>query len=101
MTFSSVFYSQLACIAPILRRLSAKQTSLNPACAFFNPFTVGVAQGIAGVPIYSGLGYRVFAWVVATSVVIARGVPMALKIAAGPVEVWAAPPVALVAVTAY
>jgi uncharacterized ion transporter superfamily protein YfcC len=40
------------------------------ACAFFNPFTVGVAQGIAGVPIYSGLAYRMGAWVVATAVVI-------------------------------
>lgn len=41
------------------------------ACAFFNPFTVGVAQGIAGVPMYSGLAYRVVAWVVATAVVTA------------------------------
>nr|WP_320132198.1 hypothetical protein [uncultured Holophaga sp.] len=38
------------------------------ACAFFNPFTVGVAQGIAGVPLYSGLAYRVFAWAVCVSV---------------------------------
>jgi isocitrate dehydrogenase kinase/phosphatase len=28
---------QLACIAPILRKLSAMHTSLNSACAFFNP----------------------------------------------------------------
>ncbi len=40
------------------------------ACAFINPFTVGVAQGIAGVPLYSGLGYRIGAWVLVTSVVI-------------------------------
>ncbi|MDP2875099.1 MAG: hypothetical protein Q8O00_02875, partial [Holophaga sp.] len=41
------------------------------ACAFVNPFTVGVAQGIAEVPLYSGLGYRIGAWVIVTSVVIA------------------------------
>jgi len=54
------------------------------ACAFFNPFTVGVAQGIAGVPIYSGLGYRVCAWVVATSVVIAYVMVYAARIKKNP-----------------
>ena len=41
------------------------------AAAFFNPFTVGIAQSIAGVPLYSGLGYRLVTWVVGTSVMIA------------------------------
>jgi uncharacterized ion transporter superfamily protein YfcC len=41
------------------------------AAAFFNPFTVGIAQSIAGVPLYSGLGYRVVTWVVGTVVMIA------------------------------
>ena len=54
------------------------------ACAFFNPFTVGVAQGIAGVPIYSGLAYRVGAWVVATAVVIAYVMVYAAKIKKNP-----------------
>lgn len=54
------------------------------ACAFFNPFTVGVAQGIAGVPIYSGLGYRVVAWVVATSAVIAYVMVYAAKVKRNP-----------------
>ncbi len=54
------------------------------ACAFFNPFTVGVAQGIAGVPIYSGLAYRVCAWVVATSVVIAYVMIYAAKVRRNP-----------------
>jgi uncharacterized ion transporter superfamily protein YfcC len=54
------------------------------ACAFFNPFTVGVAQGIAGVPIYSGLAYRVAAWVVATSVVIAYVMIYAARIKRNP-----------------
>jgi len=38
--------------------------------AFFNPFTVGVAQGIAGVPLFSGAGFRVGLWVAATSLTI-------------------------------
>jgi uncharacterized ion transporter superfamily protein YfcC len=54
------------------------------ACAFFNPFTVGVAQGIAGVPIYSGLGYRMGAWVVATAVVITYVMIYAAKIKRNP-----------------
>lgn len=39
------------------------------AAAFLNPFTVGVAQGIAGVPLFSGAGFRVVLWVVVTTVV--------------------------------
>lgn len=41
------------------------------ATAFLNPFNVGVAQGIAGVPLFSGLGYRALCWVIATGVTIA------------------------------
>ena len=38
--------------------------------AFLNPFNVGVAQGIAGVPVFSGMGYRIVAWAAATLVTI-------------------------------
>ena len=38
--------------------------------AFFNPFTVGIAQGIVGLPLYSGLGYRVATWFVTTGVMV-------------------------------
>ncbi len=41
------------------------------AGAFFNPFTVGVAQGIAGLPLYSGFGYRLAVWAVGTAIVVA------------------------------
>jgi uncharacterized ion transporter superfamily protein YfcC len=41
------------------------------AAAFFNPFTVGIAQSIAGVPLYSGLAYRLVSWVVGTTVMVA------------------------------
>jgi len=36
------------------------------AAAFLNPFNVGIAQGIAGVPVFSGMGYRVIVWCIAT-----------------------------------
>jgi uncharacterized ion transporter superfamily protein YfcC len=39
--------------------------------AFLNPFNVGIAQGIAGVPVFSGMGYRLIVWAAATLVTIA------------------------------
>lgn len=39
--------------------------------AFLNPFNVGIAQGIAGVPVFSGMGYRLIVWATATVVTIA------------------------------
>ena len=41
------------------------------AGAMLNPFTVGIAQGIAGIPLFSGLEYRLFCWVVLTVIGIA------------------------------
>jgi uncharacterized ion transporter superfamily protein YfcC len=34
--------------------------------AFFNPFTVGIAQGFSELPLYSGLTYRLILWVIST-----------------------------------
>jgi uncharacterized ion transporter superfamily protein YfcC len=34
------------------------------AGAVLNPFTIGIAQGIAELPLFSGLEYRVFCWVI-------------------------------------
>jgi uncharacterized ion transporter superfamily protein YfcC len=39
------------------------------AGAFMNPFTVGVAQGIAELPLFSGLGFRMIGYVVMVSLV--------------------------------
>ncbi|MBK7410826.1 MAG: putative basic amino acid antiporter YfcC [Saprospirales bacterium] len=36
------------------------------AGAFINPFTIGVAQGIAQLPPGSGMGYRLIVWVIMT-----------------------------------
>jgi uncharacterized ion transporter superfamily protein YfcC len=46
-------------------------TQIGFGAAFLNPFNVGVAQGIAGVPLFSGMGYRLIVWVVMTTVTIA------------------------------
>ncbi len=40
------------------------------AAAFINPFTLGVAQGIANLPPLSGIGYRIFCWTLTTLVAI-------------------------------
>lgn len=45
-------------------------TSAGFASAFMNPFTVGVAQGIAQIPVFSGLGLRLIMWVVFVGVSI-------------------------------
>ena len=38
--------------------------------AFMNPFTVGISQGIAQLPLYSGMGYRLLVWGICTATVI-------------------------------
>ena len=43
--------------------------------AFLNPFTVGVAQGIAGLPLFSGVGYRLLVWSVITAITAVLPVP--------------------------
>jgi len=40
------------------------------SAAFFNPFTVGIAQGLSDLPLYSGLGYRLILWVIGTIIAI-------------------------------
>ena len=39
--------------------------------AFLNPFTVGIAQGMADLPLFSGLGYRLICWGVLTALLVA------------------------------
>lgn len=41
------------------------------AGAMLNPFTVGIAQGMADLPLFSGLEYRVLCWIVLMAVAIA------------------------------
>ncbi|MFA5287955.1 MAG: AbgT family transporter [Bacteroidales bacterium] len=37
------------------------------AGAFLNPFTVGIAQDLSGLPIFSGMGYRLICWALLTT----------------------------------
>ena len=40
------------------------------AGAFLNPFTIGIAQGISGLPLFSGFAFRLIAYVIILSVTI-------------------------------
>jgi len=52
--------------------------------AFLNPFTVGVGQGIAGVPLFSGMGYRLVVWTVVTAIAIAYVLRYAARVRRDP-----------------
>ncbi len=45
-------------------------TQVGFGAAFLNPFNVGIAQGIAGVPVFSGMGYRLIVWFACTGFTI-------------------------------
>ena len=65
--------------------------------AFLNPFTVGIAQGMADLPLFSGMGYRLFCWALLTLLLVVFVVIYArtLRQAQGPKPVGepAEPPV--------
>ena len=54
------------------------------AGAFMNPFTVGIAQGVADLPLFSGMGFRVIVWIVITGIAIAFVYRYASKIKKNP-----------------
>ncbi len=54
------------------------------AGAFFNPFTLQIAQGLAGIDPLSGMGYRVLVWVVVTAFTIAWVMVYAARIRRDP-----------------
>lgn len=54
------------------------------AGAILNPFTIGIAQGIAEVPLFSGIGYRIFCWVVLNVVLITFVLLYAKKVKKNP-----------------
>lgn len=56
------------------------------AGAMLNPFTIGIAQGIAGIPLFSGLGYRIFCWAVLTSIALVFILLYAKKIKKNPTK---------------
>ena len=54
------------------------------AGAILNPFTIGIAQDIAGVPPFSGIGYRIVCWVIINIVGIAFVLHYAHKVKKNP-----------------
>jgi uncharacterized ion transporter superfamily protein YfcC len=38
--------------------------ALGFAGAILNPFTIGIAQGLSNLPLFSGIGYRMFCWII-------------------------------------
>lgn len=38
--------------------------------AILNPFTIGIAQGLSNLPLFSGVGYRLFCWVLLTAILV-------------------------------
>ncbi len=54
------------------------------AAAFLNPFNVGIAQKIADVPMFSGMGLRVIVWALATALTIAFLMVYAARIKKNP-----------------
>lgn len=61
-------------------------TSAGFTAAFMNPFTVGVAQGIAEIPIFSGMGLRIVFFVIFLAVAIWYVMRYARKIKKDPTK---------------
>jgi len=54
--------------------------------AFMNPFTVGVAQGIAGLPTFSGMGVRFVFWLIFVGITITYVMLYARKVKKDPTK---------------
>lgn len=54
------------------------------AGAILNPFTIGIAQGLADLPLFSGIEYRMFAWLIINLVGITFVLRYAHKIRKNP-----------------
>ena len=57
------------------------------AAATINPFTIGITQEVAGVALFSGLGYRIFCFVVFMTIAIVYVIHYANKIKKDPTNV--------------
>jgi uncharacterized ion transporter superfamily protein YfcC len=54
------------------------------AGALLNPFTIGIAQGLSNLPLFSGIEYRLFVWVVINTAGIAWVLRYAARIRKNP-----------------
>lgn len=56
------------------------------AGAFLNPFTIGIAQGISEIPIFSGINFRLIVWLIFTTLAIIFILAYARKISKDPTK---------------
>lgn len=54
------------------------------AGAVLNPFTIGIAQGLSDLPLFSGFEYRLFCWLLLTTILIACVLIYAARIKRNP-----------------
>ena len=54
------------------------------SAGFLNPFTVQISQAIAGVPLGSGIYYRILVWIIATALAIVWVMVYAARVKADP-----------------
>lgn len=54
------------------------------AGAFLNPFTIGIAQGISGLPLFSGIGFRLISYAILLSITVIYVMRYAVKIQVNP-----------------
>lgn len=59
-------------------------TGVGFAGAFSNPFTIGIAQGIADIPVFSGMQYRVVVWFILTAIACIAITRYAMRIEKNP-----------------
>ncbi len=54
------------------------------AGAILNPFTIGIAQGLAGLPLFTGIEYRIFCWLVINAIGFSWILRYAVKVKMNP-----------------
>ena len=59
-------------------------TQIGFGSSWMNPFSLAVAQGVAGVPVMSGAPYRIVLWIVFTGIGIAFTMRYAMKVKKNP-----------------
>lgn len=52
--------------------------------AVLNPFTIGIAQGLSDLPLFSGFGYRIFCWMLLTFILVVFVLRYAAKVKRNP-----------------
>lgn len=59
-------------------------TQIGFGSSWMNPFSLAIAQGVAGIPVMSGAGFRIVLWVLFTGIAIVFTMRYAMKIKKNP-----------------